>query len=66
MKGCNFVNVNDLNQSEQKTSLKVSSFDDLKQTIVAPINHGETVEELIEQNVDLFAEKDNDLQKPIQ
>ena len=50
MKECNFVNVKDLNQLEQKPSLKVSSLDDLKQKIIVPNNHRETVEDLIEQN----------------
>ena len=54
VKECNFVNVSDLNQWEQKTSLKASSLDILKQKIIIPINHRETVEDLIEQNVDLF------------
>ena len=47
VKECNFVNVNDLNQWEQQTSLKVSSFDDLKQKIILPISHREMVEDLI-------------------
>ena len=63
VKECNFVNVNDLNQWEQQTSLKVSSFDDLKQKIIAPINHKRIHEGLVKQNVDLFAEKDTDLGK---
>ena len=63
VKECNFVNVNHLTQWEQPTSLKVSSFDDLKQKIILPTNHRETVEALIEQNVDLFVEKDIDLGK---
>ena len=63
VKECNFVNVNDLTQQEQQTSLKVSSFDDLKQKIIVPINHREIVEGLVKQNVDLFAEKDTDLGK---
>ena len=63
MKECNFVDVNDLNQQEKQTSLKVSSFDDLKQKIIVPINHREIVEGLVKQNVDLFAEKDTDLGK---
>ena len=41
----------------------MSSLDDLKQKIIVPINHRETPEDLIEQNVDLFAEKDTDLEK---
>ena len=41
VKECNFVNVNDLNQLEQQTSLKVSSLDDLTQKIILPINHRE-------------------------
>ena len=61
MKECDFVNVKDLNQLEQQTSLMVSALDDLKQKITAPINHRETAEDLIEQNVDLFTEKDTDL-----
>ena len=61
VKECNCVNVNDLNQWKQQTSLKVSSFDDLKQKIIVPINHTETVEDLTEQNVDLFVEKDTEL-----
>ena len=56
-KECNLVNVNDLKQWEQQTSLKVSSFDDLKQKIIVPINHREIVEDLREQNVNLFTEK---------
>ena len=63
IKQCNFVNVNDLNQWEQQTSLKVSSFDDLKQNIIAPINDWETVEDSIKQNVDPFPEKDTDVGK---
>ena len=63
VKECYFVNVNDLNQWEQQTSLKVSSFDDLKQKIIVPVNHRETVGDLIEQNVHLFVEKDTDLGK---
>ena len=63
MKEGNFVNVNDLNQWKQQTSLKVSSFDDLKQKIIAPINHREAIEDLIEENVDHSAEKDTDLGK---
>ena len=63
VKECNLVNNNDLFQWEQETFLKVSSLDDLKQKIIAPINHWETVENLIEQNVDPFAEKDTDLGK---
>ena len=39
VKECNFVNVNDLNQWEQQTSLKVSYLDDLKQKTIVPINH---------------------------
>ena len=62
VKECNFVNVNDLNQREQQTSLKVSSFDDLKQKVTVPINHREIVEDLVKQN-DLFAEKNTDLGK---
>ena len=58
-----FVNVNDLNQWEQQTSLKASSFDGLKQKIIVPINHREIVECMVKQNVDLFAEKDTDLGK---
>ena len=57
------VNVDDLNQWEQQTSLKVGSFDGLKQEIILPINHRETGKHLIEQNIDLFAEKDTDLGK---
>ena len=49
LKECNFyINVNDMNQWEQKTSLKVCSVDDLKQKIIVPINHKEIVEDLIE------------------
>ena len=62
VKECIFVNVKDLNQLEQ-TSLKVSSLDYLKQRIIVPINHRETVEELIELDVDHFAEKDTKLGK---
>ena len=57
MKEYNFVNVNDLNQWEQQTSLKVRSFDNLKQKRIVPINHRETVEGIIEQNLDIIAEK---------
>ena len=57
MKECHFVNVKDLNQPEQHTSMKVNSLDNLEWKIIAPINHRETVEDLIEQNVDLFGEK---------
>ena len=63
VKECNFVSVNDLNQQEQQTSLSVSSFDELKQKIIVLNHHRETVEDLIEQNVDLLAEKDTDLGK---
>ena len=63
MKECNFLNVNDLNKWEKQTSLKVSSFDGLKQKIIVPINHREIVEDLIEPNVGLFAEKNTDLGK---
>ena len=62
VKECNFVNVNDLNQQKQQTSLKVSSLDDLTENNL-PIYHRETVEDLIEQKVDLLAEKDADLGK---
>ena len=61
VKECNFVNIKVLNQQEQQTSLKVSFIDDMKQKIIISINHRETVEDLIEQNVDLFAKKDTDL-----
>ena len=54
VKECNFANVKDLNQ---QTFLKVTSLDDFKQKITVPINHRETVEDLMEQNVDLFAER---------
>ena len=60
VKECNFLNINDLNQWEQQTSLKVSTFDDLKQKIIVPINHREIVKGLVKQNVDLFAEKDTE------
>ena len=63
VKKCNFVNINDLNQWEQQTSLKESSFDNLNQKIIVPINHSKIVEDLIEQNVDLFAKKDTDIEK---
>ena len=39
----------------------MGSLDDLKQEIISPIDHRETVEDLLEQNVDLFTEKDTDL-----
>ena len=52
MKECSFANVKDLNQLQQ-TSLKVSYLDDLKQKIIVPINHRETVEDLIDQNIDI-------------
>ena len=65
MKESNSLNVYDLNQWEQQTSLKVRSLDDLKQKIIEPIDHREKVEDLIEQNRDLFAEKDTDLGKTI-
>ena len=42
---CNFVNVNDLKQWQKQTSHRVSSFDDLKQKIILPINHRQTVED---------------------
>ena len=61
MKECNFVNVKDLNQPEQHTFLKVGSLDDLKLKIILLIDHREIAEDLIEQNIDLFAEKDTDL-----
>ena len=35
----------------------------MKQKIIVPNDHRETVEDLIEQNVDLFAEKDTNLGK---
>ena len=35
----------------------------MKQKIIVPINHRETAEDLIEQNVHLFAEKDTDIGK---
>ena len=49
VKECNFTNVKDLNSH---TSLKVCYLNNLKQKIIVPINHRETVEDLIEQNVD--------------
>ena len=53
MQECNVVSVNlnqcDLNQWKQQTSRKVSSFDDLKQKIIVPINHRETFEDLSEE-----------------
>ena len=63
VKECNCVNVNNLNKWEQQTSLKVISPDDLKEKIIVPINHRETNEDLIEQNVDLFVEEETDLEK---
>ena len=57
---CDFVNVKDLKQLEQQTSLKVRSLDNLTLKITVPINHRETVEDLIEENVDLFPKKDTD------
>ena len=45
MKECNFVNVEDLNQLEQQTFFKVSSLHDLKQMVIVPIDHRETVED---------------------
>ena len=65
VKECNFVNVNDLEPmgTTNFPQGKLGSFDDLKQKIIVPINHREIVEDLIEQNVDLFAEKDTDLGK---
>ena len=63
VKECNFVNVNDLNEQVQQMSLRVSSFDDLEQKIIVPINHRDRVEDLIEQNRGLFAGKDGDLGK---
>ena len=64
VKECNCVNlnINELNQWEQQTSLKVSSLDDLKQKIIVPINHRKTVEDLIEQNLSFFAEKETELE----
>ena len=56
-------NKNNLNQWQQQTFIKVSSFDALKQKIILPINHSNAVEHLIEQNVDPFAEKDTDFRK---
>ena len=41
--------------------VKVSSHDDLKQRIIVPTDLTETIEHLIEQNVDFFAEKGTDL-----
>ena len=52
VKECNFINVKDLNQLEQQTSLKVSSLEGLKQKLIESVNHSETIEDLIEQNVD--------------
>ena len=63
VKECNFVNVKNHNQLEQQTSLKVRSLYDLRQKIIVPIHHREMVEDLMKQNVDLFAEKDTDLGK---
>ena len=60
MKECSIVNVNDLNQLGQQAFLQVGSLCDLKQKIIVLINHRETIG-LIEQNVNLFAEKDTDL-----
>ena len=60
MRECNFVKVKDLNQLEQQTFFKVCSLDDLKQKIIVSTDHRKTVEDLIEQNVDLFAKKDTD------
>ena len=57
VKVCNFVNVNDLNQLEQQTSLSLSSLDGLEQKIIVSIDHRKTVKDLKEQNVNLFAEK---------
>ena len=51
MKECNFVHVNDHNQLEQQTSLKVCSLNDFKQLTIVPINHREKVGDLIEQTV---------------
>ena len=45
LKECNFANAKDL---KQQTSLKLSSLDDLKKKIILPMNHKETVEDLIE------------------
>ena len=42
---------------------KVCSLDDLIQKIIVPINHRETVEDLIEQNIELFTEKDTDIER---
>ena len=44
-------------------SLNVNSIDDLKQKIILPINHKETVDDLTEQNIDIFAEKETDFGK---
>ena len=55
VKECNFVNINNLNQQVQQNFLKVRSFYDLKQKIIALINHREIAEDLIEENIDLFA-----------
>ena len=41
----------------------LSSLDDLKKKIIVPIDHRATVENLIEQDVCLFAEKDTNLEK---
>ena len=61
VKECNFVNIEDLTQLEQQTSLKVNSLDDLKQKIIVPIDHRETNEDIIETNVDIFTEKNTEL-----
>ena len=52
-----------LTNRSNKLSLKVISLDDQKQKIIVPVNHRETLADLIEQNVDLFVERDTNLGK---
>ena len=46
VKKCNFVNVKDLKPTGTTNFLKVRSPVDLKQTIIVPIDHRETVEDI--------------------
>ena len=61
VKECISVNVKGLNQMEQQMPLKLSSLYDLKQKTIVPSDHRETVEDFMEQYVNLFVDKDTDL-----
>ena len=60
---CDFVNVRDNLAPKTGSSPKVSSFTEIKQKIDTPSTFKETVEEIVRHNLDLFAEKDTDLDK---